>query len=200
MSEPLRFLLDQGFPLPRFDVHALDRSVVYTHLSEYSRRHSEDSTPDWMLHLLAAEGGFDGVVTLDRAQLDEEAELVALASSRSSVVTWDRGDEDPIVLWGQLLAYMPQVVKVMQTVRPAVITLPNPRLALKQHVLRPEDMVRAMKARDRLSYSERRTRVVSMMRRELAERGEEGLAVHLDKKPGRARQRREKKAQRPVSD
>lgn len=54
-----------------------------------------------MLHLVAAEGGFDGVVTMDRSQLEEEAELVALASSRISVVTWDGGDEDPIVLWGQ---------------------------------------------------------------------------------------------------
>lgn len=191
MTEPLRFLLDQGFPPPRFDIHALDRSVVYVHLSEHDAKYSQNSTPDWMLHLVAAEGGFDGVVTLDRSQLDEEAELVALASSRISVVTWDGGDEDPIVLWGQLLAYMPQVVKTMETIRPVVVTLPNPRLKPKQHLHRPEDLVKAMVARDQVSYPERRARAVKMMRRELAKRGEDALAVHLEQRPGRGRRKRD---------
>jgi hypothetical protein len=191
LTAPLRFLLDQGFPPPRFDIHALDRSVVYVHLSEYNRKYSQNSTPDWMLHLVAAEGGFDGVVTLDRSQLDEEVELVALASSRVSVVTWDAGDEDPIVLWGQLLAYMPQVVKTMETIRPVVVTLPNPRLKPKQHVLRPEEMVRAMQERDQVSYPERRARALKLMRGELTKRGEDALAVHLEQKPGRSSHRRQ---------
>jgi hypothetical protein len=198
LTQPLRFLLDQQFPPPRFDIHALDRSVVYTHLSDHNRRYSTQSTPDWMLHLVAAEGGFDGVVTLDRSQLEEEAELVALASARISVVTWDRGDEDPIVLWGQLLAYMPQVVKVLDAVRPAVITLPNPRLGPSQHVQRPEEMVRAMQARDHVSYPERRSRAVTLMHAELEKRGETALARHLEKKPGRSAQKRASKAQVPA--
>ncbi len=193
MREPLRFLLDQGFPSPRFDIHALDRSVVYVHLSEHDPRYSRTSTPDWMLHLVAAEGGFDGVVTLDRSQLEEEAELVALASSQVSVVTWTGGDEDPIVLWGQLLAYMPQVVKTMKMIRPIVVTLPSPRLAPRHHVQRPEEMVRAMKERDQVSYPERRSRAVDMMQRKLAKRGEDHLAVHLEQRPGRTRQKRDAK-------
>jgi hypothetical protein len=193
LSQPLRFLLDQGFPLPRFDIHALDRSVVYVHLSEYAAKYSQSSTPDWMLHLVAADGGFDGVVTLDRSQLDEEAELVALASSRVSVVTWDNGDEDPIVLWGQLLAYMPQVVKTMETIRPVVVTLPNPRLRRGSHVHRPEDLVREMGARDRVSYPERRARAVDLMLSELAKRGEDHLAVHLEQRPGRSKRKREQR-------
>src|SRR3954451_1216778 len=100
MTRPLRFLLDQQFPKPPFDVHALDRSVTYEHLFDHAPRYSKQSTPDWMLHLIAAKAGFDGVVTLDRSQLDEEAELVALAIAGVSVVTWSKGDEDPIVLWG----------------------------------------------------------------------------------------------------
>ena len=191
MTEPLRFLLDQQFPPARFDIHALDRSVEYVHLSEHAKRYSTNSTPDWMIHLIAAEGGFDAVVTLDRAQLDGEAELVALASSRISVITWKAGDEDPVVLWGQLLAYMPQIVRMLQTTRPAVITLPNPRLQLKSNVACPEDLVRAMQERDKVSYPERRSRAVAMMTAELDKRGESGLARHQAKSPGRSRQRRE---------
>lgn len=100
-------------PRPAFDVHALDRTVTYEHFSQFTPGDSKISTPDWMLHLLAADGGFDGVVTLDRSQLDEEAELVALSQAGISVVTWRKGDEDPVVLCGQLLAYMPQVLKVI---------------------------------------------------------------------------------------
>jgi hypothetical protein len=194
LNTPLRFLLDQQFPPPRFDIHALDRSVVWVHLSEHARKYSQTSTPDWMLHLIAADGGFDGVVTLDDSQLDEEAELVALAASRVSVITWSGGDEDPIVLWGQLLAYMPQIVKTLDTVRPVVITLPNPRLQPKQHVVRPEELVRAMTAKDKVSYPERRARAVAMMTKELQKRGENPLIEHLQQRPGRASQKRAKKA------
>lgn len=195
MTRPLRFRLDQQFPPARFDIHALDRSVEYVHLSEHNPAYSTNSTPDWMIHLIAAEGGFDAVVTLDRSQLDEEAELVALASSRVSVITWSRGDEDPIVLWGQLLAYMPQIVKTLDTVAPAVITLPNPRLELRRNVDRPEDLVRAMQERDKVSYPERRARAVGMMNAELEKRGEGALARHLEKKPGRSKQKRATKSQ-----
>lgn len=195
MTQPLRFLLDQQFPPARFDIHALDRSVEYVHLSEHNPAYSMNSTPDWMIHLIAAEGGFDAVVTLDRSQLDEEAELVALASSRVSVITWSRGDEDPIVLWGQLLAYMPQIVKTLATVAPAVITLSNPRLVHRRNVDRPEDLVRAMQERDKVSYPERRARAVGMMIAELAKRGDGALARHLEKKPGRGKQKRATKSQ-----
>jgi hypothetical protein len=173
LTRPLRFLLDQQFPPARFDIHALDRSVEYVHLSEHNPAYS----------------------TLDRSQLDEEAELVALASSRVSVITWSRGDEDPIVLWGQLLAYMPQIVKTLATVAPAVITLPNPRLEHRRNVDRPEDLVRGMQERDKVSYPERRARAVGMMNAELEKRGESALARHLEKKPGRSKQKRATKSQ-----
>lgn len=175
MSEPLRFLLDQQFPQPVFDVHTLDRSVTYEHFSQFAPKESKVSTPDWMLHLLAADGGFDGVVTLDRSQLDEEAELVALSQAGISVVTWKHGDEDPVVLWGQLLSYMPQVLKLMAQKRPIIVTLPNPRLSLATQAVKPRDLLGEMKKRDGIAFPERRRRAVQVMERELETRGRSDL-------------------------
>ncbi len=175
----LRLLLDQQFPKAPFDVHALDRSVTYEHLSDYAPKYSQTATPDWMLHLVAAEGGFDGVVTVDHAQLEQETELVALNLSGVSVVTWRGGEEDPVVLWGQLLAYMPRVTKAMREARPIIVTLPNPRLQAGQHIEKPGDLARRMKRHDQDSFPGRRTRSVELMRRELEKRGELSLAKHL---------------------
>lgn len=176
---PLRLLLDQQFPKAPFDVHALDRSVTYEHLSDYAPAFSRVSTPDWMLHLVAAGGDFDGVVTIDRSQLTEEAELVALSLAGISAITGSGGEEDVVVLWGQLLAYMPQIVKALTQTRPLVVTLPNPRLSPKTHLEKPGEMARRLKRRDNDSFPERRDRAVRMMKQELDKRGAGHLAVHL---------------------
>lgn len=175
----LRFLLDQQFPKAPFDIHALDRSVTYEHLVDYAPEFSSTSTPDWMLHLIAADGGFDGIVTIDAAQLDEETELMALNLSGQSVVTWRGGEEDVVVLWGQLLAYMPQIAKALAETSPLVIMLPNPRLNPRQHLQKPGEMARAMKRHDGVSFPERRARSVALMQRELRKRGVEHLERHL---------------------
>lgn len=178
----LRFLLDQQFPKAPFEVQELDRSVAYEHLSDYVPQFSRTSTPDWMLHLIAAEGGFDGVVTIDAAQLTEETELMALALSGVSVVTWKGGEEDPVVLWGQLLAYMPQVAKELRMTSPIVVILPNPRLQRHDHIFKPGELARAMKRRDGTSFEERRARSVHLMTAELRKRDLSHLERHLQGK------------------
>lgn len=42
---PLLFVLDQNFPKPVFDVHAVDATVSYEHLSDYAPALAENSTP-----------------------------------------------------------------------------------------------------------------------------------------------------------
>lgn len=175
----LRFLLDQQFAKAPFDVHALDRNVSYEHLSDYAPEYSRTKTPDWMLHLVAAEGGFDGLVTVDHSQLEQETELVALNLSGVSIVTWRGGEEDPVVMWGQLLAYMPQIAKAIREKSPIVVTLPNPRLKAGQHIETPGNLARRMKRNDQDSFPERRTRSVAFMRDELTSRGKLHLARHL---------------------
>jgi hypothetical protein len=174
---PLRFLLDQGFPKPRFDVHALDGSVEYVHLVDEAPELSRSSTPDWMLYLVAEQRGFAGLVTDDVSQIEQDTELIALTRTHLTVVTWDRGGADPVVRWAQLLVYMPKIVKARGS-GDSVVVLPNPALG-KGNVRRASDVARSRSARDRQSYPERRDAALALMRAELAARGRDDLVPLL---------------------
>jgi len=179
--EPTRFLLDQNFPKPPgFDPHVLDRTVTYEHFSDRWPQHAKVSTPDWLLCLLARSDDFDGVVTLDRSQLTQSTEAVALALTKINVVTWSKGDEDPVVLWGQLLAYMPQVCARPQAGKPRVFTIPNPRLGPK-HVVLPNELHATLERRDGIRFTQRRREADRLMRIELDRRGLSELAAILRK-------------------
>lgn len=125
-----RLLLDQGFPKPPgFAVRSVDATVEVQHLHDFAPRLSEESTPDWLLYVEAARAGFDGLVARDRSQVDQIAEMYILSRLASfTVITWRRPIEDPIREWGQLLAYLPEVKKLLKGSRPRVILLPDPTL------------------------------------------------------------------------
>lgn len=107
-----KFLLDQNFPGPVVEVAAVDRTITYEPLTRFDASLTKRQTPDWVIYLTAARSGrFDGMVTRDRSQLDQIEELVALADTGLSVVTWQKPVEDSIQEWGQLLAYMPLVTR-----------------------------------------------------------------------------------------
>jgi hypothetical protein len=172
MIQTARFLLDQGFPRDPIGTELLDKRVRYVPLHEYAPDLSERSTPDWMVYVAAAAGGFDGLVTGDKSQLQQDAELIALAQTRITLITWTHGDEDAITRWGQLLAYMPQILKRMEPGRGAVISIPNARLgAGNRSVEQAGDIARARKVHDSVSFNERRDRELAHMRPTLIDRG-----------------------------
>jgi hypothetical protein len=175
----MRFLLDQNFPHPPFDVHALDRRVTYEHFSGHAPGFAKVSTPDWLVYLIARRGDFDGVVTSDRSQIEQDTELIALVISGVHLITWRSGDEDPVTLWGQLLAYTPQILKLLQSSKPAVVTIPNPRLNPRQGFDLTSDLARARKVRDKLSFNERRSAAVDLMTHDLTARGLDDWQVLL---------------------
>lgn len=123
-------LLDQGFPKPTaFAVSALDQSVRVDHFSDFAPELAAKTTPDWYVYCAAAEAGYDALVVRDRSQLDQLAEMYALAQLRSlTVVTWRKGIEDPVREWGQLLAYLPQVKQRCLEGGGRAILLPTPSL------------------------------------------------------------------------
>jgi hypothetical protein len=125
----LRFLLDQNFPEPPgFDMVQLDATVTYEHLRAFNPG-LVSNTPDWLIYLHAQEAGFDGLVTRDWHQSLQPEEMVALSSTKLTIVTWRRSIDDPVVEWGQLLAYMPQVKRAMSEHRGrCVVFLPQPSL------------------------------------------------------------------------
>lgn len=106
----------------------MDRTVSYEPLARWRPEFAEVSTPDWIVHLQAYVDGFDGVVTADLSQLDQDEEVLALDQTRLSVVTWRRGLNDPIQQWGSLLVYMPQIRQKIAQDGPCVIRLPVPQL------------------------------------------------------------------------
>jgi hypothetical protein len=169
-----RFLLDQNFPHPVIDIHSLDARVQYQHLDDFDRRLAATSTPDWMVYLAAQVGAFHGIVTRDRSQLQQDEEIVALTRTSLTVVTWRRPIEDPVTEWGQLLAYMPQILKVMHEVGPAICLLPEPRLAASG-VDKPINAARRRAAEQRRTVSELRSETYRSMRTELRKRKREDL-------------------------
>ena len=128
-SPPRRFLLDQGFPKPVVAIEELDRNVSYVHLSDAFPEFAATSTPDWMVILLAAERGFAGLVARDEKSLQTPESVVALAlNPHLSFVTWRAPIEDPVAEWGQLMAYMPLVLKALDQGRSGIFWLPKPAL------------------------------------------------------------------------
>jgi hypothetical protein len=97
-------------------------------LREFDPRLTGASTPDWYLYLRAYEAGFDALVTRDWHQSEQPEELWTLTRTSLSIITWKRPIEDPVREWGQLLAYLPEVRRVIEQHGPSVVFLPSPQL------------------------------------------------------------------------
>lgn len=174
-----RFLLDQNFPKPRFDVGALDDRAEYIHLVDVDRRLAEQSTPDWLIYLIAEAKGFDGIVTRDEAQLSQREEAVALNATRLTVITWRQPIEDPIVEWGQLIAYTPKLLRYMQThPGPIVLRLPAPDISA-QNAIGAQALLHKLVPHHQ-SMPEMRAEALRVIRRGLTEHGRLDLLAMVD--------------------
>jgi hypothetical protein len=60
-----------------------------------------------------------------------DEELWVLSRTELSVVTWRRPIEDSVREWGQLLAYLPEVRRMITENGPSIVFLPSPRLDRK---------------------------------------------------------------------
>ena len=155
------------------------RTIEFQHFSAFAPSLARISTPDWMLYLVAKHGGFDAVVTRDLAQFTQREELVAIALTELTVVTWRQPVEDPLAEWGQLMAYAPQIAKRMRTAdySPTVIFLPAPRLSPEQ-TKRPLDLARELARRESMPYNEWQSAALAVMREALdRQRGTRALQL-----------------------
>lgn len=192
----LRFLLDQNFPPPVVNVVDLDHTIEYVHLSQWRPEFAKVSTPDWLIHLAADADGFDGLISSDYNQLDQDEEVVALACTDLSVITWNGGINNPVVQWGSLLAYMPQIRVHIEREGPALFTLPVPKLRSDHHEP-TAGISRRYAAKLPLHANELRAEVLPDMKAELEARGLDVLAPRLDKERRRRRKRTPPKAAPP---
>ena len=128
-------------------------------LYKFDRTLAETSTPDWVLYCRAAEAGFDALVTRDQSQISQPVEMYVLSRLHHfTIVTWKKSVEDPIREWGQLLAYLPEVKKLLQRgamggTRPGAILLPAPTLGA-QNVVRAADALGIAARRRQISHKQ----------------------------------------------
>jgi hypothetical protein len=132
-------LLDENFPNPPgFDPSAVDQRMQLVSLRDFDAQLVGRRTPDWYLYLRAEEAQFDALVTRDWRQSAQAEEMWALSHTNVSVVTWSDPINDAIAEWGQLLAYMTEILKLIQTHGHRIVLLPTPRLNVR-NTLRASD-------------------------------------------------------------
>jgi hypothetical protein len=130
LAGPLRFLLDNNFPeIGELDPQKVDRSVTFEHIRVWRRDLIEKDTPDWLIYFEAELAGFTGIVTHDWHQSLQPQEAFAITQTKLVVVTWREPPEDPVVSWAMVIAYMPEIKRILATRRDApFVFLPSPRL------------------------------------------------------------------------
>jgi hypothetical protein len=159
-------------------VQAVDKRVEYEHIRVFDPSLTREGTPDWLIYLRAAESGrFDGIVTRDISQLEQPEELTALLDTMLTVVTWRHPIEDPIQEWGQLLAYMPHIIRRMELVEREAIgrksahvfLLPRPQLG-RDNVERVRALLGKRASRERRSFPDVRAAARAEIGKELHRR------------------------------
>jgi hypothetical protein len=78
------------------------------------------------------------MVTRDRNQLGLPEEMWILTRVKLTLVTFRQPIEDPIVEWGQVLAYLPEIRRRNQERSSQILLLPRPELSTR-NVVRPRD-------------------------------------------------------------
>lgn len=167
MQEPLRFLLDQNFPEidAVLDPHSVDRSVRFHHIRQWRPDLIEADTPDWLIYFEAELAGFTGLVTKDWHQSVQEEEAFAITHTKLSVVTWREPPDDPVVEWAMVIAYMPEIKKILAAAskNPPFVFLPNPTLSGRSTMARNEAIGILAKERGVSNWQVRREAKASIL-------------------------------------
>ena len=178
----MRLLLDEGFPSPPgFRPESVDATVQVTALREFDPTLTGSQTPDWYLYLRAQQAGFDALVTRDWHQSEQVEELWALSRTDLSVITWRRPIEDPVREWGQLLAYLPEIRRMLEDNGPSIVFLPSPRLDGKSLHKATAELGR-LASELGISNKQLRDQARQTIEEELAARGDTALLAALDSK------------------
>ena len=182
LLDPARYrvLLDQNFPKPPgFDISEVDKTVEVVHIADFDVDLTKAKTPDWLVYLRAADAQFDALVTRDASQLELAEELWVLIRVKLTLITFRKAIEDPIVEWGQLLAFLPLIRKRPHGgTQSRIIHLPKPVLADSQNITRPRDLLHRMAGDTGIAAQQLRSEAQSNIRDYLTNKG---LLVLLDR-------------------
>lgn len=183
LLEPSRYrvLLDQNFPKPPgFDISQVDRTVEVVHLADFDDALAKVRVPDWLIYLRAAEAGFDAMVTRDSSQLELAEELWVLTKVKITLVTFRKAIEDPIVEWGQLLAYLPLIRRrPLAGTQSRIIHLPKPALSDQRHITKAKDLLHRLAGDTGISVKQLRSQATVNIREHLTTTGRPGILARL---------------------
>jgi hypothetical protein len=175
----MRVLLDQGFPAPPgFKPTDLDATVEYIPLVRHAPELAKVSTPDWMVILAAAKGGFDALAVDDQELKENELCLVALSYTAVSLIAWTQGI-DAVTGWAQLVAYAPKIAQRIAELGPNIFLLPTVRIARGTNYYQAATEVRRKAKGAGQSYPEMRREAVKTMKAELKSRRRLDLGAPL---------------------
>lgn len=140
-------------------------------LCEFDKSLVDKGTPDWYLYLRADEEDFDALVTGDLAQSGQSEEMWALTRTRLSIVTWRDPEDDPVVAWGQVIAYLPEIRRMIRHHGDSIVYLPHARLNRTQ-IGKANDALGLIASQEGRSTGEVRKQAEQSVRDALDERGE----------------------------
>lgn len=164
-------MLDEGFPSPSFDPTVLDPALEVVALRDFDQSLVGQGTPDWYLFLRADEAGFHALVTGDLRQSGQAEEMWALTRTRLSVVTWRQPEYDSVVAWGQIMAYLPEIRRMISEHGHSIVFLPRARLTMKQ-LGKASDHLGVIASEEGRSIADLRRQAEQAVREGLAERGQ----------------------------
>lgn len=105
--------------------------------------------------------------------------MFAVTRTQLSVITWREGVEDPVVEWGQLLAYMPLILKRIASNGHRIFILPKPTLQAA-NVESATSLIGQLAAELGMSNHQVRHEAREIMRKELRRRGLDRLEQMID--------------------
>ncbi len=171
----MRLLLDEGFPSPPgFEISDVDDSVRVVALRQFDPGLAGTRTPGWYLYLRAEQAGFDALVTHDSDQLTQAEELWVISNTKLSLITWRKPIPDPIREWGQLLAFLPEIRRLIKQHGPSLVLLPTPRLS-NRNLKKASDNLGIVAKEQAVSHHQLRTEARQVVAEELKRRGESQL-------------------------
>lgn len=110
-------------------------------------------------------------MTGDLRQSGQAEEMWALTRSRLSIVTWRSPEPDPVVAWGQVFAYLPEIRRLIVAHGHSIVLLPRARLTIDQ-VAKANDELGAIASQEGRSLAEVRREAEQGVREGLDARGE----------------------------
>lgn len=175
----MRLLLDEGFPSPpNFEINTVDDSVEVVALRDFDRSLTGTGAPDWYLYLRADRAGFDALVTDDSDQLTQPEELWVISKNKLSLITWRKSIHDPIRKWGQLLAFLPEVRRLIDQHGPSLVLLPAPRLD-RRNLEKASENLNILAKEQAVASQHLRNEARKAVFEELGQRGEQEMLGHL---------------------